>query len=439
MFISRFRAAFASLALITTILALASPAAAEPLTLRRAVELSLQHSTGVAIADAEAKRAEKGVLETRNAYIPQVIVGAGLGYNQGFPLSLENLAPSLLNVTTQAYVFNMAQREFLKAARRDLAGFTKMADDRRAQVVFETALAYAELDKVEQALSILQKQESTAGRLQTVVQERLQAGVDSQVELTRAQLNAARVRLAMEQSRGQRDLLRTRLSQLTGLPAESIETVADSVPPLPAPPLNEDGFVSKALSVNTNIQVANEQAAAKELRAKGEHRQLLPSVDSAMQYAMLAHYNNYDVFFRRDTFQRHNLTVGVVVRFPIFNTAQKAHAEAADYEALKAKKEAEDVKNQVATEAMKLQQSVRQLAAAREVAHLEYQLAGNDVQTVQARMETGAATVRDQENARLAENQKYAAYLDTSFELDKALMQLLRATGEIESWAMSGK
>jgi hypothetical protein len=70
---------------------------------------------------------------------------------------------------------------------------------------------------------------------------------------------------------------------------------------------------------------------------------------------------------------------------------------------------------------------------------LEYQLASTDVQAVQAKLESGGATVRDQENARLAENQRYAAFIDANFELDKALMQLLRATGEIESWAMSGK
>ncbi|MCU1287324.1 MAG: hypothetical protein JWO13_3674 [Acidobacteriales bacterium] len=438
MLMNRLRTALCAVATILAITSLSNKASAEPLTLKRAVDLAVQHSTGVAIADADAKRSEQNRLEIRNTFIPQVTVGAGLGYNNGFPLSLENLAPSLLNVTTQAYVFNMAQREFLKAARRDTSMFAKLAEDRRAQVVFDTALVYAELNKLEASLTILEKQQSAAARVQTVSQERLQAGVDSQVEVTRAQLNAARVRLSMEQSRGQRDLLRARLAQMTGLPATSIETVADSIPPLPAP-ISETQFVSKAVSVNTNIQVANEQAVAKEIRAKGEHYQLLPAVDSAMQYAMLAHYNNYDVFFRRDTFQRHNLTVGVVIRFPVFNASQKAHAQAADYEALKAKKEAEEVKNQVETEAMKLQQAVRQLAAARDVAQLEYQLAGSDVKTVQVRMESGGATVRDQENARLAEDQKYGAYLDTTFELDKALMQLLRATGEIEAWASSGK
>jgi outer membrane protein len=438
MFNSRFRAFCAPAILLATIAALSTQAAAEPLTLKRAVQLALQHSTGIAIADADEKRAEQNVLAQKNLFLPQVNVGAGLGYNIGFPLSLENLAPSLLNVSTQGYIINMAQMEFVRAARHDLASFSKMAEDRKSQVIFDTALAYAELDKVEGELNVLHQQESAAGRVQTVAQERVQAGVDGQVEVTRAKLNFARVRLAMEQSAGQAEILRTRLSQLTGLPAASIQTVSESIPPLPTP-VSQDDFVARAVSANTNIQVANEQATAKELRAKGEHKALLPSVDSAMQYALLAHYNNYDVYFRRDTFQRNNLTVGVVVRFPIFNKAQRAQAAAADYESLKAKKEAEEIKNTVTTEAMKLQQSVRQLAAAREVARLEYQLAGSDFQAVQAKMEVGGATVRDQENARLAENQRYASFLNATFDLDRTLMQLLRATGDIESWATSGR
>jgi outer membrane protein TolC len=111
----------------------------------------------------------------------------------------------------------------------------------------------------------------------------------------------------------------------------------------------------------------------------------------------------------------------------------------ADYEALKARKQAEEVKNQVTAEAMKLHQSVRQLAAARDVAQLEYQLSATDVQTVQARLDSGQATVRDSENAHLAERQKHVAYMHANFELEKSLMQLLLSTGEIENWATSGK
>jgi L-rhamnose mutarotase len=53
-----------------------------------------------------------------------------------------------------------------------------------------------------------------------------------------------------------------------------------------------------------DLQVANEQVLAKEAQAKGEHRSMWPQMDYALQYAALARYNNYDVYFRRETFQR---------------------------------------------------------------------------------------------------------------------------------------
>jgi len=70
------------------------------------------------------------------------------------------------------------------------------------------------------------------------------------------------------------------------------------------------------------------------------------------------------------------------------------------------------------------------------VAQLEYQLAQSDVDVVKARIQAGQANVRDEENARLAESDKYAAYLDSSFQLEKVQMQLLRATGELDKWAL---
>ena len=94
------------------------------------------------------------------------------------------------------------------------------------------------------------------------------------------------------------------------------------------------------------------------------------------------------------------------------------------------------MKNQVATETLKLQRSIAQLAAAQEVARLEYQLSSSEVHAVQAKLDAGNATLRDRENARLAENQHYLAYLDSSLELDKAQMQLLRAQGGLEQWAL---
>jgi outer membrane protein len=410
----------------------------EQLTLKQAVELALRHSTSMAIAQADQKKAERGVAGLRGAFLPQVTAGSGLGYSDGFPLSLENLAPSLFNVNSSAYVVNLAQREFIKAGRHELAAMTKMVDERRAQVVYDVALTYSQLDSLENSLGSLKQQQQAASRVQTVAQQRMQAGVDSPVELTKAKLSLARVRLDMEQSQGQEELLRAHLAQLTGLPAERIVTVSDSIPALPVP-VDAREFLPRAVEASHDVQVANENVLAKEAQAKGEHRSMWPAMDYALQYAALARYNNYDVYFRSSAFQRNNITAGVVIRWSLFNAPQAQRAEAADYEALKARKQAEEVKNTVTTESMKLHQSVRQLAAARDVAQLEYQLASTDVQTVQARLDAGQATVRDQQNAHLTERQRYSAYMDANFALEKSLMQLLLSTGEIESWATGGK
>ena len=54
-------------------------------------------------------------------------------------------------------------------------------------------------------------------------------------------------------------------------------------------------------------------------------------------------------------------TIGVVIRFPIFSSVQRAHAQAADAEAVKSKRQAEAAKNQVSEETLKQQRAVRQM------------------------------------------------------------------------------
>ncbi len=415
---------------IVFLLSLCLPAFSEEITLKRAVELALNHSTTMAVANADEKRAQQGYYEARNMYLPQMTLGSGIAYSNGFPLSIEGSAPSIININSSQYLFNAAGRDYLKAAKTDWEATEKLSGDRRAQVILDTSLAYIELDKLTGTLESLRVQQAAAQKVEQVAKDRLQAGLDPEVELTKARLNAARVRLALANAQGQVDLLRMKLAQLTGLSADSIVTITESIPRYPAQEADPQQVATNSLS----FQAASQQADAKNLRAKAEHKMNLPQVDLAGQYGLLARYNNYDEFFRK--FQRHNVTVGLVIRFPFLNFAQKARAEAAEAEATRAQKEAEQVKFDVAANTLKLQRAVQQLTAARDVAKLEYQLAASDTQAVMARVEAGAATIRDQENARLAENQKYSALLDMTFELDKAQMQLLRATGQIERWAL---
>lgn len=422
--------------LLAACFALLPQAGAEPLPFRRAIELALRNGGAMAVAAAEQARARQTYLEARGLYLPLVTVGSGLGGTVGFPLSLEGAAPSIVNLTSQQALFNPAQRDFVRAARTEWDSTSFSTEERKQQVILETALVYTELDKMNILVSVLGQQMADALRVQQVVSERVRAGVDSELETTKANLATARVRLRLAEVQGAADVLRNRLAQLTGVPAAAIETVTESIPRLPEV-RQEDDLMAKALAASPAIKLAEDAVRAKEFRARGEHRMLYPMVDLAGQYALLSRFNNFEDFFRK--FQRHNAAIGLVVRFPFLNFSQKAHAEAADAETAKARKEAQGVKDRVSSETLRLQRAVAQYAAAREVARLEHQLARADSDAVQARMEAGTASLRDQENARLTENQRYAAFLDASYELDRAQIQLLRSIGELEEWALREK
>ena len=210
------------------------------------------------------------------------------------------------------------------------------------------------------------------------------------------------------------------------------------MPPFPEVK-QEDDLAGKASQSSPGVQAAENRAAAESLRARGEHRAMLPSVDFAAQYGLLAAYNNYQNFFQPGSFQRHNATLGVVIKFPLFSPTQRARADAADALALKAKKDAETAKNQVSEETLRLQRSVEQMAAAKEVADLEYQVAQSNLESLRVRVDAGSAAWHDVQDAREQVNERYNSLQDANFELERARITLLRATGELAGWVGAGQ
>jgi len=413
------------------LLAIATHLAAEPLPLKRVVELALSHSTAAGISEADEQRAFASYREVRNQYLPQAVVGAGLGASWGFPLSLEGSAPSLFNVNAQSALINPALRDFVRAARAEWQASLFQTKDQRAQIIQDAVLTYVELAKWEELLGHLQQAQDDARKMEDAVNQRIEEGVDSANLRDQARLSTARAHLHVTQARGAIEVLRDHLAHLTGVAPPSLEIAPETIPALPA--LNpEDDASDKAVQSSPVVQAADTRASAESFRARGEHRSMLPSVDFAAQYAVLSRYNNYDEFYK--SFDRNNATVGVAIRFPFLNPSQHARAQAADAAALRAKKDAQNARNQVSEETLKLQRSVEQLAAAQEVADLEYKNASSSLDATQIRVNVGTATLHDLDDARTQANERYDALQDANFQLERARIALLRATGEIESW-----
>ena len=416
------------------VLGLGSAAHGQNITLRKAVELALTH--GAPVAHVDEDKAQAGYREARSAYLPRVIFGSGIGGSYGFPLSLENAAPSLFNITSQQILYSPAQKAFVKAARTDLQAAQWQGKDQRDALVQDTILTYVELNKWNQEIELLNTELANNLKVENIEQERVKAGVDRPMDQNHARLATARVRMRMAEARGSADVLRTHLSQLTGLTAEELGTDPNSIPGLPEIK-QEENLSAKALQSSPEVKAADQQAIAKRFAAEGEYKALLPSVDLAGQYALLSNFNNYDVYIRN--FQTHNATGGIVIRLPFLDSTQRARAAQVKADAIRSGRDAEQARQKVSLETLRLQRGVQELSAAVDVAQLEYEMAQSELEAVEIRLKAETGTLRDEQDARSKVEQTYDALIDANFALDKARVQLLRSTGELEQWARSGK
>jgi len=438
---------------IFAVLVLPTSLLAEPVPLKRVVELAVAHATGGEIAAADQRRAEAVYRELHDSYIPQLTVGAGLGPpSYGFPLALEGQAPSLVNLNAQSALLNPSLREFARAAKIDSAAAALRSKDQRNQIIQDAVLSYAELAKWEQRLARLGQSQAEAAKFEAAVAERVKQGVDSELDGTRAQLSTARLRLRIAEAQGASDVLREHLSKLTTLPAAGIQTV-DGLPDFPALP-QDAAAPARAADANPGVQAAVEQARAQYLRAAGEHRSLWPTFDFAAQYALLSKFNNFQNYYIPEkpctvasvqvlcvtnAFEQNNATVGISIRFPLLNYSQRARAQAADAEALKATKQAETARNRASEETLRLQRAVAQMQAARDVAQLEYEIAQKSLAAVETRIDAGTANLHDLDDARSQASERFISLQDVRFELERAQLGLLRSTGDLEKWALGAR
>src|SRR5262249_34543954 len=163
------------------------------ISLRHAVEAALGHSGGI-LPQMDEARSREAYREARAAYLPRIMLGSGLGGSYGFPLSLENAAPSIFNVTTQQVLYSPAQKAFVQAARSSWEAGKMTTRDQRDALVQDTVLTYLELNKWNQEIELLNTEFVNNQKIENIEQQRVKEGVDKAVELEKARLATATVR-----------------------------------------------------------------------------------------------------------------------------------------------------------------------------------------------------------------------------------------------------
>lgn len=397
-------------------------------TLKQAVATSLQKSREIALArlQYDTTRQEAGL--PRSQFLPNLYTGSGVAYTSGFPLLAGGGAPALFNLTYNQELFNLPERGNVRAEEQKAEEQRFAMDAVRDGVIQRTVSAYLQLAKVRRQLELLRSERESAQKILDYTRQRMQAGYELPIEVTRAQLTAAQVEQRAALLEDQEETAADQLRFLLGLETDQpIEVTAEDIPP--AADQTISNLVAEALRNNPEVKAAESGRMASEMRLKGERGGYWPTIGLIGQYNLLARFNNYDQFFNK--FQRNNFIAGIDVKIPIFASHTGASVAFARADLTASQMQVENKRAQLSLDVRHKARQAREMDTAREVARLELELAQQNLQVLQSQFQQGRASIRDLENGQLDENEKWLAFLDAEFAHQQAELDLLRTTGQL--------
>jgi len=399
----------------------------DKLTLRQAVTLALQNSREIALARMQYTVALNAVGVDRADFRPNLYTGSGAAYTSGFPATVGGSAPAIISLSYTQSIFSLPRRRQLHAAE-DRAESQKIELNRtRDAVIVRTATTYLELAKVRTSLELLRGEGASAEKIAGVTRARAEAGQELPIENTRSQLTLARIRERIIHLEGRDVILTQQLQNLTGTSNSSVQVETEQASF--AVDQQEADMIAAALKASPFVTEAEKERDARQHLLKGAKGEFWPTVSAVGLYQLLGRYNNYDQFFKN--FQRNNVTVGVDAHIPIFSSKTFADIKLAKSQLSEAELVLGNKRQEVRADVLQKARNVRELDAAHEVARLDLQLAQESLQILQTKLDEGRATLRDIEQARLEENDKWVAFLDAEFARQQGQLSLLQATGQL--------
>jgi outer membrane protein TolC len=429
---------FALAAALFAVCASASVSAKAQISLSSAVDLALRGNPKVLAAQSDVAKAHAALDAARDAYIPTLTATGGYGGSTGVPLGV----PTVFGLSSNSLLFNFSQRDNLRAAEAALHAANLMLKDARDQVAEDVVVTYLQLDNAQQRQAVMAEELTYANRLVTIVQERLDAGDDTRIELLRARRTAKQIELQQLQLDDEASALGDHLDRLIDLPGNRLKTVAASIPALPAiqtlqQPGKGDSF---------SIEAAFANAHSKQELAFGEARyRFRPQLELFASYSRISNSGTdftdyYPTFIGKS---QNSASIGFQIQLPLLDRKHEATARQDAADAARAYYDALDQRNLFREGRLKLQRSALELQARAELAALDRDLAQEDINTILIQLSGPGdsskplLTPKDEQNARLQERSRTLDLLNTQSSLSQAQVNLMRQTGQLDSWLHS--
>jgi len=400
------------------------------ITLREAVDLALKQNPDIALARLDETKAGAAIRVMRDPFVPKIAVGSGLAYTSGIPMSIEGSTPSIIQAQASQSIINRQQTNLVAEARENARGAAIDTAAKREAVVLRTALVYLDAERTTRMAETARKQVDSLQRVAETVRLRVNDGRELPIEVKRAELNLARARQRQQALESDQRYAGSLLASLLGLDTnQEIRVAVEDRAPAPLA-AGEEACAEAALASSKEVRRLESALTAKGFEVRADRSAKLPRLELVAQYALLGRYNNYQEFFAK--FQRHNGEIGVSFQVPLFaGIAADAMAVQAESESAKLRLELQAARNRIAMDARRLYQQAKNAESAQDVARLDLEVTRDQLSVLLAQMEEGRASLKQVEEARLAEDDKWLAFVESSYAVETARLNLLHQTGEL--------
>lgn len=400
------------------------------MTLRQAVERALQQNPEIAMARLDEVKAQAAARARKDPFTPHVSAGSGLAYTYGFPMSIEGSAPSIVQARASQFLFNRQQSYLVAESKEEARGAGLAASFKQDEVAFRTASLYADAERAGRAGEMARKELDSLAKVLATVQNRVAEGRELPLESKRAAFNLARARQIAEALDADRETAETSLALVLGYGADDRVRPAAEERTLPSMPASEEAAVEGALQSSKELRRLESQIAAKGLEGRAAKAARLPRVDLVAQYGLFATFNHFQDYFLK--YQRNNGEIGISFQLPLLSgSGVSAAAAEADADAAKLRIQMNQKRNQIAADARQAYRDVRKAETARDVSRLDLEVAREQLSVNLDLLQEGRILLRQVEEARIAESDKWVAFYDAQYGVERAYWSLARQTGDL--------
>ncbi|MGA2737733.1 MAG: TolC family protein [Bryobacteraceae bacterium] len=410
--------------------ATAACAEVHTLNLRQAVSRALQQNPEVALARLDEMKAQAAVRLRKDPFAPHVYLGSGLAYTNGFPMSIDGAAPSIVQGRVTMDLFNRQQSYAVAQSKEEARGAGIAASAKKDDIAFRTAMLFLDAERAARAGEMARSELASAQKVLATVQSRVLEGRELPLESKRAELNLARARQSADALDADRETAETSLAIVLGYGADDrVQPAAEERAPAPMPP-SEQAAVESALKSSKELGRLESQIVAKGLEGRAAKAARLPHADLVAQYGLFATFNHYQDYFLR--YQPNNGEIGVSFVLPLWSgPGVSAAAAEADADASKLRIQLDNTRNQIAADTRQSYRELHKAEDSRDVARLDLEVAREQLSVNLALLQEGRIPLSQVEESRIAESGKWIAFYDAQYAVERSRWNLAKQTGDL--------